>query len=106
MNTSDAQVFAVVSILAGVVVTIFWMVVGWRAMRAHERMADALTAEAASRGSSRGARGTSRREGAREEKSFREFLQADPLARHLDSQEQMRRFHAWKAGGPGGAAAE
>jgi uncharacterized membrane protein len=28
--------------LCGVVLTVFWMVVGWRAMRAHERLADAL----------------------------------------------------------------
>jgi hypothetical protein len=27
--------------LAGIVVTIFWMVVAWRAMRAHERLASA-----------------------------------------------------------------
>lgn len=28
--------------------------------------------------------------------SFREFLKADPLANHLDSTEQMRRFIEWK----------
>ncbi len=99
MNTSDAQLFAVVSVMAGMAVTVFWMVVGWRAMRAHERMADALSAEAVSRGSSHAARGVSRRESSREERSFRDFLQADPLARHLDSHEQMRRFQTWKAGG-------
>ncbi len=27
--------------LAGVVATIFWMYVGWRAMQAHERLAEA-----------------------------------------------------------------
>jgi uncharacterized membrane protein len=26
-----------------VVVTVFWMIVGWRAMRAHERIADAAS---------------------------------------------------------------
>lgn len=29
------------ALLFGVVTTVFWMVVGWRAMRAHERIADA-----------------------------------------------------------------
>ena len=39
--------FAVLVILAGLASAIFWMVVGWRAMRAHERIAEA--AEAATR---------------------------------------------------------
>ena len=29
------------AILAAILSAIFWMVVGWRAMRAHERLADA-----------------------------------------------------------------
>ena len=33
--------FAVFAILAAIFSAIFWMVVGWRAMRAHERIADA-----------------------------------------------------------------
>lgn len=39
-----------------------------------------------------------RRHGARKEGelSFRDFLEADPLANHLDSTEQMRRFIEWK----------
>lgn len=28
--------------------------------------------------------------------SFREFLEADPIAKHLDATEQMRRFADWK----------
>lgn len=31
--------FAAVLMLFGLATTIFWMVVGWRAMRAHERLA-------------------------------------------------------------------
>jgi len=31
-----------VAILLGACVTIFWMVCAWRAMRAHERLADAV----------------------------------------------------------------
>ena len=41
--------FVVVAGLLGVVSTVFWMIVGWRAMRAHEQLAKA-TAEMASRG--------------------------------------------------------
>ncbi|TAJ15987.1 MAG: hypothetical protein EPO68_11865 [Planctomycetota bacterium] len=32
----------VVGVMFGFFVSIFWMWVGWRAMRAHERVADAL----------------------------------------------------------------
>jgi hypothetical protein len=28
--------------------------------------------------------------------SFREFIEADPIAKHLDSAEQMRRFADWR----------
>ena len=35
-------VFSVLASLLAMVTTIFWMVVGWRAMRAHERIADKL----------------------------------------------------------------
>ena len=33
-------VIAVLAFIWGMFVAIFWMCVGWRAMRAHERMAD------------------------------------------------------------------
>ena len=32
-----------ISILIAVVTAVFWLVIGWRAMRAHERIADAAT---------------------------------------------------------------
>ena len=32
---------AVLLALIGIAVTVFWMVVGWRAMKAHEKLADA-----------------------------------------------------------------
>jgi uncharacterized membrane protein len=43
MNISpeNAQGFAMLAVLAGIATAIFWMVVGWRAMRAHERIAEA-----------------------------------------------------------------
>lgn len=33
--------FGAFAVILGLATTIFWMVVGWRAMRAHERLADA-----------------------------------------------------------------
>jgi uncharacterized membrane protein len=41
MNFSASGVFAYMSILFGFVVAIIWLRIGWRAMRAHERLADA-----------------------------------------------------------------
>lgn len=35
------QVLAIVAAAWGFAVMVFWMVCGWRAMRAHERLADA-----------------------------------------------------------------
>lgn len=34
--------FAALAVVWGIAVTIFWMVCAWRAMRAHERLADAV----------------------------------------------------------------
>jgi uncharacterized membrane protein len=43
MNVSGGSIqgLAVLVALFGIASAIFWMVVGWRAMRAHERIADA-----------------------------------------------------------------
>ncbi len=40
-NGSGPGGFVVLIVLWGLFVTIFWMVVGWRAMKAHEKLADA-----------------------------------------------------------------
>ena len=34
------EAFVVLSLLVGIPTAIYWMVVGWRAMRAHEQIAD------------------------------------------------------------------
>jgi uncharacterized membrane protein len=47
VSTQSGEVLAMLAVLFGIITTIFWMVVGWRAMRAHERLADA--AESAAR---------------------------------------------------------
>ena len=41
VSPGGVQVLAVMAYLFGIITPIFWMVVGWRAMRAHERIADA-----------------------------------------------------------------
>ena len=42
-NSSSAGAFlAVVTTIVAIVTTVFWMIVGWRAMRAHERIAQTL----------------------------------------------------------------
>ena len=42
MNTETTQGLMVGMSCIGLLTTIVWIVVGWRAMRAHERIADAL----------------------------------------------------------------
>jgi uncharacterized membrane protein len=37
----DMEGFAVLAVIFGIVTAILWLVIGWRAMRAHERVADA-----------------------------------------------------------------
>ena len=38
----DLQGLAVLAMLLGLFSTVFWMVVSWRAMKAHEKLADAV----------------------------------------------------------------
>ena len=40
--SSSTGLMAFLGILIAIVTTVFWMVVGWRAMRAHERLADTV----------------------------------------------------------------
>ena len=37
---AEAQLFMFVGIIWTLVVTILWLVIGWRAMKAHERLAE------------------------------------------------------------------
>jgi len=94
MNTNEVQLWALVSVIAGCFVTIFWMVVGWRAMRAHEKISEYLSADLEQK--SLLLRAAQKKDRNTEGKSFRDFLEADPIAKHLDTTEQMRRFTEWK----------
>jgi hypothetical protein len=42
IDTEAGIFFFIVAMLWGLFVTLFWMVVGWRAMRAHEKIAGEL----------------------------------------------------------------
>ena len=94
MNTNEVQLWALGSVMAGCFVTIFWMVVGWRAMRAHEKISDYLSEDLEQK--SLLLRATKKTDRNGEGKSFRDFLEANPIAKHLDATEQMRRFTEWK----------
>ncbi|MCY2961916.1 MAG: hypothetical protein NTY35_17300 [Planctomycetota bacterium] len=41
-GSGAGALLAIVTTIAAIVTTVFWMIVGWRAMRAHERIADTL----------------------------------------------------------------
>jgi len=94
MSINQIQLLALLSGIAGFFVTIFWMVVGWRAMRAHEKISEYLFDDLKQK--SRLLRLPQKKDWNIEGKSFRDFLDADPLAKQLDTTEQMRRFTEWK----------
>ena len=41
-GSGAAMAFGFLTTVVSIVTTIFWMVIGWRAMRAHERIADRI----------------------------------------------------------------
>jgi uncharacterized membrane protein len=41
VTRSGMEGLMILATIGGLITTVFWMVVGWRAMRAHERLADA-----------------------------------------------------------------
>ena len=42
LSRADVHMLAVLGVLWALAVTVFWMAVGWRAMRAHERLAESV----------------------------------------------------------------
>ena len=92
LGSSDFQIITIVTIITSCIVTIFWMVVGWRAMRAHEKIAAALKSD--SRLKTNLIRAQSQEK--QEENMFQEFIDANPHVKHLDTTEQLRRYAEWK----------
>jgi hypothetical protein len=90
----NIQGYGAVAVILGIITTLFWMIVAWRAMRAHERIADALSADFSRH--RRVASETIQKDRRKDEASFREFLESDPIAKHMESSEQIRRFSEWR----------
>ncbi len=81
------------AITFGILTTLFWMVIGWRAMRAHERIAkqmaryiDLVTA---------GDLANLRKENAAQHKQYKQFLSQNPELESLPSKERHERFREW-----------
>lgn len=77
----------------GILSAIIWIVIGWRAMRAHERMADSVVQHLGTL--SREDTRNLRKENAASHKHYRQFLLETPDAERLPSKERHERFRDW-----------
>lgn len=81
-------------LFCGALITIFWMVVGWRAMKAHEKLAD--QAERANVRLSQldevDVRGPLRDQSRR----YRDFVKQNPEVENLTSKDRHERFREWE----------
>lgn len=85
----DAELFITFGLLSAII----WIVIGWRAMRAHEKIADtlALHVNALLRGDPHNLR----RENATQHKHYKQFIQQNPDAEKLPSKERHEQFRDW-----------
>ena len=81
----------------GILTTLFWMVIGWRAMRAHENIAnqltryiDVVTAPEVS---------SLRKENASQHRQYKQFLAQNPEVESLTSKDRHERFREWLRSG-------
>ena len=77
----------------GILTTIIWIVIGWRAMRAHEKIANNVTRYL--EGLSAGDLHNLRRENALQNKYYRKFILQNPGAEKLPSKERHEQFREW-----------
>ena len=77
----------------GIFTAIIWIVIGWRAMRAHEKIADNVTRYLDAH--SAGDLHSLRRENAIQNKNYRKYLLHNPDAEKLPSKERHERFRDW-----------
>jgi hypothetical protein len=84
---------AELAITFGILTTLFWMIIGWRAMKAHERIAkqmaryiDLVTA---------GDLANLRKENAAQHKQYKQFFSQNPGVDSLPSKERHERFREW-----------
>lgn len=77
----------------GILTAIIWIVIGWRAMRAHERIADSVTRHL--HASNRDDPHHLRKENAAQHKHYKQFIQQHPDAERLPSKERHEQFRDW-----------
>lgn len=77
----------------GILTTIIWIIIGWRAMRAHERIADSVLRHVDAL--SRGDQHNLRRENATQHKHYKQFILQNPDAEKLPSKERHEQFRDW-----------
>jgi hypothetical protein len=77
----------------GILTAIIWIVIGWRAMRAHEKIADCVSkhVDALSRDDSHNLR----RENATQHKHYKQYILQNPDAEKLPSKERHEQFRDW-----------
>jgi len=81
-------------LLFGLIVTVLWLVIGWRAMRAHEKLADQ-----AKRVNDRLAQldvGDQRKPLREQNRLYKEFLRSHPEMEGVTSKERHERFREWE----------
>ncbi len=87
----DMVVLGIISGLVSFVITLLWLVIGWRAMRAHERIADTLAIHF------QNAKPTSSQKNSNEEysKKYRTFLNEVEEAKNVPFLERQVMFKEW-----------
>lgn len=83
----------VIAILFGLLSAIIWIIIGWRAMRAHEQIAEQITRylEDAYPGDAQ----NMRRENAAQHKHYRRFILQNPTAENMPPRERHDFFRVW-----------
>ena len=77
----------------GILITIIWIVIGWRAMRAHEKIASNVTRYFDT--FSVGDLHSLRKENAIQNKNYRKYLLQNPDVEKMPSKERHERFRDW-----------
>ena len=96
---SDIKHYMALAISAfGVLMALIWVVIGWRAMRAHEKLADHVARYLVDLAESE--LHDMRKEHASHYKQYKQFLLQHPDVEALSSKERHERFREWTKGAP------
>lgn len=77
------------------VTAVLWLVIGWRAMRAHERIAEALAALALADGGGESPLEQRREDSAARKRLYKTFLAEDPARGNLPPKARHDAFRRW-----------